>query len=281
MIVAGLADENLDAQKIQRIRQAWRSMPQKSLLAFLRAYAISEVYHSHTRARRQTSVDRLMTASTQVTLNNREVDLEIYIPYDLTDENVQIFAPRHNVFGAQTGLEAADSTNVFRNNYNRLTQAYWRYALPFGEPIGEHWEKDWASVIPAGSENVWQVSGVAEWLWQRFVADGLDNFGELERAHVYALLGSDFDLTTLVARTELQANGQDPSDPTLYDFDRIVTTEQLTTDPALVALVEEMAATPLLLNAADLETRRNFNLRVGQAINFIVGTPYVFAREGR
>ncbi len=281
MIVAGLADENLDAEKIEVIRRAWRGMPTKRLLDFLQGYAISEVFHSKTRVRRQTSVDRLFTASTQIALSNREVDLEIYIPYDLADENVQVFSPRHNVFGAQTGLEAADSTHVFRKNYNRLTQAYWRYALPFGEPLGASWEKNWAQVVPTTAAGTWQVQEVAEWLWQRFVADGLVNFGDLERAHVYALLGSGFDLTTLIGRRELQAAGENLDDPDLYNFDRVVTTAELATDPHLGDLQAEMAAKMLALDDPDLTIRREANLRIGQAINFIVGTPYVFAQEGR
>lgn len=50
MIIAGLADENLDAAKINIIRQAWRSMPTKQLLEFLQRYAISDVFHSKTRS---------------------------------------------------------------------------------------------------------------------------------------------------------------------------------------------------------------------------------------
>ena len=280
-IIAGLADDNLSQQKIDVIRAAWAGMNDKDLLGFLQSYAISESLHSADRIKYYTSVDRLFLIANGVLLNNEESYLDINVPYDIQNEDVQVFAPRHNVFGAQTGLEAADSTEVFRNNFNRVTREFWRIVLPAIEQPGVSWEKDWGAVVPADAGGDYVVQEIAEWLWQRFIGDGLQNFGTLERAHLYAFLATDFDLVYTVNRDEIETAGLDPDDISLYDFDRIVTTAELENDQTLIDLIDGLATDTIALDDADQGIRRNANARVGQAINFVVATPYMFAQEGR
>lgn len=280
MIIRGLADDDLDAREIEALRRAWRSMPQKSMLEFLRAYAISDLFHSASRSRLRTSVDRLLTLTTRATLANRDNYLEIYTPYDLADEDVQPFAPRHNVFGDATGAEAADSSAVFRNNYNRVTRDDWRYRLANATINGVAWEKDWGAVVPRNAAGEYAVKDVAEWLWQRYVADGLKNFGPLERANVYAFLAYDADLIYLVNYDEINTSGRDPNDLGLYDFNRVVTADDLTSKAALKTLVHALEGQTLPLTATDADSRHAANARVGSAINFIAATPFVFADEG-
>ncbi len=280
MIIRGLADDDLDAHEVEALRRAWRSMPEKSVLEFIRAYAISNLFHSASRVRLRTSVDRLLLLTTRATLANRDNYLEIYTPYDLADEDVQPFAPRHNVFGDATGAEAADSSAVFRNNYNRVTRDDWRYRLASATLNGVVWEKDWGAVVPRNAAGEYRVQDVAEWLWQRYVADGLKNFGPLERANVYAFLAYDADLIYLVNYDEISRSGRDPGDLSLYDFNRIVTAADLASNPALQALVNALGSQTLPLTVVDADARHAANARVGSAINFIAATPFVFAEQG-
>ena len=69
---------------------------------------------------------------------------------------------------------------------------------------------------------------------------------------------------------------EDPLNP-----DRIITTADVQTSSQLAGLVSDLANTILLLNSADDAQRMAANSYVGQAINFIVGTPFIFAEEGR
>lgn len=280
-IIGGLADDNLTDSKIAMIRTAWSRMDRKDLLAFLRAYAISELFHDELRYKFLTSVDRHFLIANQVNLSNEETYLELYTPYDIEEEDVVIFAPRHNVFGAQTGREAADSADVFRNNFNRVTSEHWRYRLPEVDRFGRSWEKDWAEVAPRDGNGTFRVDQMTEWLWNRFVADGLKNLGVLERAHLYAYLAVDADLIYLVNRMEIEAAGGDPDDLDQYDFDRVVTTAELESNPELETLIDWLAEQLIPLDSTDQGERQAANARIGQAINFIAATPYVFAQEGR
>lgn len=279
-IIGDLADDNLTDEKIQVVREAWTGMNEKSLLEFLRAYAVSETFHAADRVKFRTSVDRHFLLANRVILDNADLYTELYTPYDIAAEAVQVFAPRHNVFGAQTGLEAATSSEVFRNNYNRVTAEFWRYVLPNLEEPDVVWEKDWAAAAPREPDGGFRVATLAEWLWQRFVGDGLASFGTLERAHVYALLATEFDLVYEVNRRELVAAGQDPANVGLYDFERVVTTEALETEPELVAMMDELGAARVALDSGDTQARRLANARMGLAVDFIAATPYIFAETG-
>jgi hypothetical protein len=265
MIIGGLADDNLDADKISRIRSAWASMPEKNLLDFLRAYAISTLFHDPGRIRYLSSIDRNLLILNQMTLVNEANYLGAYSPRLYEEEDVEVFYPRHNVFGGQTGREAADSADVFLANYNTVTGLSQRLRLVSKAKLDRTWEKDWAAVVPAGAGGGYVVSDVAEWLWKRFIGDGLKHFGPLERGHVYALLATELDLGYL----------SDPQNP-----GRVITTADVQASP-LAELVEDLGSRALPLDSADSAQRLAANRRVGQAVNFIVGTPFIFAEEGR
>lgn len=263
MIVRCLADDNLDDEKISKIRTIWAELEKKDLLIFLRKYAISTIFHSKNRVKYWSSLDRNLIISNQLTLTNRESYLGYYYPeYYLRQEGFEIFRPVHNVFGHQTGLEASDEPSILKEAYNRSIDKIWFFAR-FKEQK-DRWEKDWAAVIPQ-AEDTYRVRAVAEWLWNRFVADGLKNFGTLERAHVYALLGSGTDFGCFVNST---------------DMSFVYSSEVIETDPLIQELMGDLELTKINLDSDDAEKRRVANFRVGLAIGFISATPYVFVQEG-
>ena len=133
------------------------------------------------------------------------------------------------------------------------------------------WYKDWGGTIPTGTGGEYVVSEVADWLWQRLVADGGENFDIVARSQVYALLawGLDFGHMATVVTSE--------TDP-----ERVYSTLELTTDPVLMALITILAADVVALDGADPDGDRLVaNQRVGQAVQFISMLPYTFALEGR
>jgi hypothetical protein len=265
-IVSDLADDEMTEAKAKVLREAWADMPQKDLLAFLRDYAISTQFHRSDRVKHWTTPERYLTVTNLVTVKNEENDLDVYNLNAYESEGVKIFAPTHNVFGSQTGKDAADSSDVFRAQLNRVMDDEWQYRGGKAVRYGETWVKDWSNLVPRGENGTFIVRDVANWLWQRFIADGLQNFGTLERAYAYALLATDSDFN------ELAAPG---------DTERVFTSEELETDDDLSGLMDSLAGQTIQLDSSDSATRQRAHERVGQAINFIVGTPYVFAEEGR
>ena len=265
-IISDLADDNLNDTKIAQIRSAWSSMQPKSLLSFLRAYAVSTLFHSEDRIKYLTSIDRHMLLANKISLGNEDGYLKLLGVTEYLAEDAVVFHPVHKVFGGQTGLEASSSSDVFRNNYNRLTQKYSRYRNANGSKFGRSWSRNWGSMVPADEYGQYNVQYVAEWLWNRLMSDGLKNFGPLERAHVYAFLASDQDIVSLASPE---------------DLDRVITSMELETESSLMELVDNQASQTLALNSLDPDERRSANERIGQAINFIAGTPYIFAQEGK
>jgi len=265
-IISDLADDNLDESKISQIRSAWANMQPKNLLGFLRAYAVSTLFHREDRVKYLSSIDIHMLIANKLGLSNEEGYLDLYGLMRYRKDDVWVFRPAHNVFGGQTGLEASSSANVFRNKYSRVTAESYSFRNASETKYGRSWEKNWAFVVPVGQTGNYMVKDVAEWLWNRFIGDGLKHFGPLERAHVYALLASKRDLIYLV----------DPE-----NLDRVITALELETEPALIAMVENLSSRTLALDSNDTDERREANERIGQAINFIAATPYMFAQEGR
>jgi len=266
MIISGLADDNLNDTKIAQIRGAWAAMQPKDLLAFLRAYAVSTLFHSEERIKYLSSIDRYMLLANKVGLNNEENYLDLHGAMEYTKEDVRVFHPTHNVFGSQTGVEASSTAEVFRNNYDWVTRRSFIYRNASGERYGRFWERNWGSIVPIDETGEYVVRDVAEWLWNRLIGDGLKHFGPLERAHVYALLASDKDLIYLVSPENLSG---------------VITPIELDTEPALIALVNSLSNQTMALDSIDADVKQYSNERIGQAINFIVATPYIFAQEGR
>lgn len=262
IIVRGLADNNLGSSDLAEIRSVWQQMPEKNLLYFLRGYAISKQFHDPSRIRYLNSFDRHMLINTQLIISN--TDIEHYSLKQHLSENVKLFHPKHNVFGGQTGPEAAGSSDIFREQYNLVTYENYRFTKNHANNNGS-WRKDWAaSISPAASDN-YRVGKMAELLWNRVIGDGLKNFGALEKAYIAAFLATGRDLAYAV-------------DPT--DLNRVFSSNELETDPTLVNLLDGMYQTRMELDSSDANTRQTANRNVGKAIAFIAGTPYIFAEEG-
>ena len=262
MIIQSIADDSISATEAAALRQAWRSMAKKDLLRFLRAYAISSLFHSPQRVKQLTSLERYMIIA------NRFADTNLEQYYDVPEmwrlyyeEEVQPFAPWHDVFGHQNGPEAAASAELFRKHYLRATNANFAYSVE--DFNGRPRAKDWRASMPGGK--AYYIGASAEWLWERFVADGLKNFGPLERAHVYALLGYGRDLATVLH----------PHFP-----DTPVTLAELG-QGAGKAWLTKIATLRLPLESKDATIREHTNDRIGAAIDFIIATPFMLAEEGR
>lgn len=265
IIISQLADDNLTPDKIAAIRAGWKSMPQKNLLTFLRAYAISTVFHREDRIKYWNSIERNILLANQIALNNMEVDLSVYAPHWFMYEGVQVFRPERGVFGGQTGPQASETSAVFKKNYDSVTASAGRYARAEGNFDGRAWARDWSVVVPADAAGRFVVSAVGRWLWERLVGDGLKNFGPLEQAYVFALLATGEDLGYVL----------DSADP-----ERMIDATDIVSDP-VKNRVAELARSTISVNSNDLEQRKKAAIRIGQAVNFIVGTPYIFADRGR
>jgi len=267
IIVRGLADDNLDDSKIEQIQEMWQNLDEKNLLAFLRQYAISYTFHNTTRVKYWTSIDRNILISNLISVDNEETYLGYYNPESrINGEDVDLFYPTHNVFGGQTGLDASDSPFIFKEAYNRSTDGYWWYSkTTASEDNVVVWRKDWAKIMPTSDDGTYRVKDVGEWLWNRFIGDGLKNFGSLERAYVYALLGSGKDFGYFV-------NSNNPLN--------VYTKDQIDGDTTLQELMVDMEIALINIGNEDLDVRKTANYRVGLAISFITATPYMFAQEG-
>lgn len=173
------------------------------------------------------------------------------------------------MFGGQTSINAANNQDIFKNAYNLAVNSPWvMYRQVETYPpviLDKTWDKDWARVIPKNAAGVYRAADVGEWLWQRFVADGLKNYGPLERAYVNGFLATGSDLGWII----------DDANP-----DVGFTSQQLNTEPYR-SYIEAHEATIINLESSNTNIRRTANLNVGLAANFISMTPYVFAMEGR
>jgi len=205
MIVSVLADDNLTESAKTKLRALWASMGVNVvLLDFLRAYAISDVFHSPSQLKYFTSHERALYMANK---HNHE-NIEAYFGgggYNggrlgrsvggvISDEAAgDFFKPLHNVFGGQTSAEASDSALIFEKNYNRLTddEGELREAAHGCSECnnGQSWEKPWYQVLPRRADGGYYVEDIAPWLWNHVVGH-LDNYTDLERAHLYSILGA-------------------------------------------------------------------------------------------
>lgn len=263
IIARGLGDDNLDTVKTKTLQSSWGSMSRKDLISFLREYAISAIFHSSDRVKYQDSVSRYLTFLNQLTLSNDESYADLYTQGDYTRSGVNVFRPMHDVFGGETGFEAADTPETFRTNYERHTKYATRYAKSENDA---GWVKNWGAVMPDDGQGQYLTSAVAEWLWQRFIADGGKNLGTLERFHLYSLLANCTD----------PAYALDSSNP-----NAVYSTANIEADSGLQASMESWGNTALALGGDDSSERRQANYCVGLAVNFIAATPFSFVQEGR
>lgn len=269
-IVRFFADDNLTSQKLATIRALWRSIDPKNLLTFLQEYAISPSFHSADTYKFRTAFSRNLALHNLNTVDNEEAHLKSTTPlWVIYQQGALPFAPAHDVFGGQTSINAANNPDIFKTAYNLAVKNFW-YVAQFYEDYtdsggAQRWYKDWARAIPTNVAGEYQVNEIGEWLWQRMVADGLKNYGPLERAYVNAFLATGNDLGLAL----------EPGSPDIN-----FTAAQLNVDPYRSALLANEAFT-MNLNSADRNLRNYANLKVGLAVDFISMTPFMFAIEAK
>jgi len=208
MIISVLADDNLDEARKDQLRTAWAALGvNKSFLDFIHAYAVSSLFHSPDQFKFFTTHERAFYLANKNDLDTLEA---LYggtsfgggdragrtVGSVVSEDNAgDFFRPLHNVFGGQTSFEASDSALSFENNFNRLTddEHHLREAVECNScdigAGGVAWEKKWPMVLPQRADGEFYVEDVAEWLWMHVVGN-LDNYTELEKAHLYSLLGA-------------------------------------------------------------------------------------------
>lgn len=273
-IIDYFADDNLGAQKIDTIESAWLSTEPKSLLAFLRSYAISKEFHNENTVKYRTTFNRNLTIANLNTLNNQEAlalagKYSLPISVQMANEGAVPFEPAHDVFGGQTGVQAANNPSIFKNAYSRnvnnpefLGATSASYESNDGSP--QVWTKNWGAVVP-NQNGTYTVGSVAEWLWRRFTGDGGKNYDRIAQAQLHAILatGTDFGYVVDPLNPDISYSSADMEQTALRDLDN-------THKQSLLAL-----------GSADPGERDIANHRVGLAVNFITATPYLFALEGK
>jgi hypothetical protein len=268
-IVNFFADDNLTDAKVADLRAAWKAVAgqEDDFLHFLQAYATSTMFHSEETFKYFTAFDRNMLLYNLNTVDNVEHYGNAFTPRaTMLLQGAEVFVPVHDVFGGQTSLNAANNPNLFKEAYNNSVN-YPNRVSKYSEACRDTegntlstWRKDWGKLVPQNAQGNYRVAETGEWLWRRFVGDGGSNFGPLERAHVNALLATGYDLGYLV----------DPDNPVV-----VYSAQDLRTEPFLSILTaNEMTLLDLASTTNSL--RRDANLRVGLAINFISMTPYMF-----
>lgn len=266
MIIQGIADDYIDENEAAGLREAWASMAEKDFLKFIQAYAVSTLFHSPNRIKQWTSLERYLMIVNRFTHSNLEsYNDTTQVGRLFWEEEIRPFFPLHNVFGHQTGEEAAKSSEIFRKHISSRTESGYWFNAPAYDFDGVIYLKDWASNMPKDVTNQYTVAHAAEWLWIRFITD-TKNYGPLEKAHLYALLATGQDLSRQVY----------PSEP-----GRRVTLAELENDPVVMATVDALGAQIMALESSVANDRQKANERIGQAVNFIVSTPFMLAQEGR
>jgi hypothetical protein len=262
LLIKKLADPTPSANTMDQLEKAWRDLPNKSLLAFLRAYAISPAFHSEERFKPWTVLERRLIIANRLQISEEEKNgYGMVSSWELQQLENGPFRPIHDVFGGLRGEEAMASSHRFAKAWEDSTRNIWKYTRSRDKKSG--WVKDWATVVPKIGD-VHVVSDVAEFLWKRFIGDDTSHFGLLERAQVYALLASGrdyglrFDEENPEASYDLETLGGDVHQAFLHDLS--------------VAILN--------LEHEDENKERQANERVGLAVAFIVMTPYMFGQEG-
>lgn len=259
------ADDNLDVQKILEIRGEWLAA-NFDILAFMRAYAISTAFHDPSTYKFKSAFDRNLEIQNANMLTNEGTFARnhYYSPVNrMRDQGSEVFQPAHDVFGGQTGLQAANDRFLFKHAYESniydqilIDELDEEYTLDGGTQ--RLWVKAWQNVIPTNGDSQYVVADVATWLWNRFVSDGGANFDPLARAQVHALLASGRDFGYVV----------DPN-----DAERVFTSAEISTPGTIMDIDVVNAAIFMDFNA-------DGNAHVGAAVNFITALPFAFARGG-
>ncbi|MCJ8347803.1 DUF1800 family protein, partial [bacterium] len=115
MIIRHLADDNMDSETQDALSNAWKKMSDKSLIQFLRNYAVSSLFHNSNRIKYWNSFERNILMVNLANLNNlSNYDRGAILSSNLSKEDVSEFRPSHDVFGGQTSIEAASSGAIFQ-----------------------------------------------------------------------------------------------------------------------------------------------------------------------
>jgi len=265
-LVRFFGDTVITAEEAEHLQTAWQDA-ERDLLKFLRSYAISTQFHADDSFKYWSAFERNLIMHNAATLDNEESFAKPFFlgpAVPMFQQNAQVFAPIRDVFGGQTGNDAAKDRFGFRNAWSQnvenpealgTNQQVYRLAED-GAP--QFWRKDWSSVIPANAAGEYIVGEVAQWLWQRFIGDGGINFDLIAQAQVHALLATGFDFAAVMDRENIDAiyNSSDLEDGFAAEVNR------------------ELAAMAMDFGNPDEQGR------VGMAVNFITMTPFAFARTG-
>ncbi len=270
-VIDFFADDRMSDSNKAKISQEWQGISDKNILTLLRNYAISTRFHHNSRTKFYTAFDRNLTIHNLNTLSNEETFIRAKNPiYQMSLEGAEIFKPLHDVFGSQTGMQAANNPNVFREAFSRnvnnpeylgATKASYTDS---STGVSYSWEKDWGSVVPRGVDG-YLVDEVAEWLWTRFTgrsaSRGMD---DIARAQIRAMLATGYDFGYLVDPENLERT---------YSSDDIAN--------IYFELNKNNAYQLMDLDSVEPDLREAANERIGLAVNFITATPFVFAQEGK
>jgi hypothetical protein len=126
-------------------------------------------------------------------------------------------------------------------------------------------------VIPTNAGGDYVVAEIANWLWQRLIADNGKNLDIVARSQIYALLarGDDFGYVAV-------------SEGAWPDRGHAFTSDELNNVTSLANLLAQLGQETLPLASTDIKgARKTANARVGQAVQFIAMLPYTFVVEGQ
>ncbi len=265
-IVSFFADDKLTEEKIAQLQYSW-SEANFDLLKFLRAYAISTAFHSPDTFKLHSAFERNLLIHNANQLNAEEAYAELFTEgptIRMFEQGALVFAPIRDVFGGQTGTDAANDRYVFKNAWDANVMAPEFLGKP-SEPYRlvangrvHEWRKDWGSVIPENKLGEHIVAEVGGWLWDRFLNDSKLNYDVVAQAQVHALLATGFDFGAVANENNMEA---------VYSSAEISTGD-------LAELNNALAETVMDFSTEDA------NVRVGMAINFITALPYTFASGG-
>ena len=270
-LVGFFADDNLGEAKKAEIRGSWAAA-NFDLLNFIRAYAVSTAFHNDTTYKLFSAFDRNLIAQNGNVLTNDEhfAKPSYWSPTSrLATQGVKVFEPVRNVFGHQTGLDAANNAFLFKDAYVRNSNEFYYHTTSQGlyhhdqDQEAELWVKDWGSLLPVNGDGEHIVADVAGWLWNRFIADGGKNFDVIARAQVQALLATGLDFGYAV-------DSQNPDPVPFYS------SSDINGGNTSAATVFQQQGAQIM----DMTTLES-NERVGLAVSFITMTPYAFAMEGK
>lgn len=262
-LIRFFGDDRLSPDEITDLQSAWAAA-NFDLLRFIRAYAISTQFLAGDAVKLRSAFDRNLAIHNLNQLSAEEAYAEPFRTGPtgrMSDQGAVVFAPIRDVFGGQTGNDAANDRYVFKNAWDAnvtnpqfLATPSQAYTLaPDGPEL--LWIKDWGSAIPGNPQGLHLVAGVADWLWNHFIGDGGANFDPIARAQVYSLLAAGMDFGALIS----------PDNPQVRFSSAEVTS----------GLAGEFFNT-LAIQSMNFDTMAA-NQRVGMAINFITALPYTYA----